>query len=750
MSKTSRSTFGNLKAHGISGAPLPSGPLRVGHPRSVPFGQHALWMRPTSLLRVLFYLVLALPGGFVTPATVRADGTFVAPKFVWDKHKDINEPAQKAIIVYDAGHEDLILQVKYEGPVAEFGWLIPVPNLPTVEKGSMECFYELSQFTQRHFEPPYSFGKTQRITLGVNDGARNSEPPVKVIEIRTVGAYEVAVLSTRDSGALAKWLDANQFYFPTNKTEVLDDYVKRHWYFVAVKINLDRSEGFQLKSESTRGRKAAKAGDSTELKALAAGELYPLQISFASDCCVYPLKISSVNGQPSEVQVYVLSPEPLLETTMFRRKLPAIYIEGVLRAERVARDYKKMALERMQWWTRTEICAPPLTAQDENMIQKIIETPQASRADLLPFVKVTKADLPVCAKAISRLADKSWWLTKQTWTFPAEAMRDLEFGPGIPFLTGILETQYGHIAAANLLSLGADAVPVFAAALKNTNPAVRINAASVFKRGFGYFNNYRMIHDPGLTEAAITWLKDSEPAVRLSAVGILMDESNWNPKFSDILVGLLRDQDARVRHEAVYGLWLQPVNREYLSVSQEMLKDTNPAVQTSGLEMLDHFAAPIPREELLPFFKFPDRWAVDLLPPQLYDKQISNEEAIPLLQNPESHARLIGLWILYRNANKQSVELALPLLRDPDELVREKATQALHALTGQPFTKDQPGQWEKWWNENQATFMVKLHPEELWPQHQVTNDFRRDFSTSRPPVSAENLPRQGKETGTTR
>ena len=55
----------------------------------------------------------------------------------------------KAIIVHDAGREDLLLQAKYEGPLEEFGWLIPVPVLPTVEKGSMEAFYELSQLTQR-------------------------------------------------------------------------------------------------------------------------------------------------------------------------------------------------------------------------------------------------------------------------------------------------------------------------------------------------------------------------------------------------------------------------------------------------------------------------------------------------------------------------------------------------------------------------------------------------------------------------
>ena len=56
-----------------------------------------------------------------------ADGTLVAPKFVWDEHKDINEPTQKAIIVYDQGQEDLVLQVKYEGPLDEFGWLVRFP-----------------------------------------------------------------------------------------------------------------------------------------------------------------------------------------------------------------------------------------------------------------------------------------------------------------------------------------------------------------------------------------------------------------------------------------------------------------------------------------------------------------------------------------------------------------------------------------------------------------------------------------------
>ena len=139
---------------------------------------------------------------------------------------------------------------------------------------------------------------------------------MKVIEIKTVGAYKIAVLSTEDSGALGKWLDANQYYFPTNKSDVIDYYVKQHWYFIAVKINF--GNGASELSSTAPG--------------LASGELNPLQISFASDRCVFPLKISSVNGKPSEVQVYVLSPERLLEKTMLEKKWSKVEASDLERA----------------------------------------------------------------------------------------------------------------------------------------------------------------------------------------------------------------------------------------------------------------------------------------------------------------------------------------------------------------------------------------------------------------------------------
>jgi hypothetical protein len=667
----------------------------------------------------------------LAPANASADGMFVVPRFVWDKYKDINEPTQKAILVYDAGREDLILQVKYEGSVDQFGWLIPVPNLPTVQKGSMKCFYELSQYTQKLWEPPAYKTQGRGLDLGSAGVGGKPEPPVKVIEIKTVGAYEIAVLSTGDSGALAKWLDANRFYFPTNKTDVLDFYVQRQWYFVAVRINLTKSGVFQLLTAPRQVQNELPANYSAHLK-LAGGELNPLQISFTSDRCVFPLKISSVNDKPSEVQVYVLSPEPLLEKGMLGKKLPLIYSNDLARAATRAQQFERIQMMQrdlqMHFMGGTLATPPSLSPEDKSMIQKMSETPNALPNDLLHFVKVTKADLPDSSKWISRLEDKSWWLTKQAWTFKPEEMRDLEFQPAMDVFAGELGTKYGYFAAASLAWFGTNAVPALIDALRSTNSIVRVDAASILD------DSLRSISDPRLTQLALSLLKDPEPKVRIAAIEVLTEYLNWNPENAESLVAMLRDEDVGVRHAAAFYLpqFRNDLNT-FIPAFQELLKDNDPGVRATGLSILQRLQVEIPREELLPFFKLSDPEAVGNAFGQMriQDEKISDDDALPLLQNSQPVARLFGLKALDQNPEKQSFELALPLLNDPEQLVRVKAAQTLRALTGQHFTEDQADQWQNWWTANKTNFVVLLHPEELQPRRVGTNDFRR-YLTNRP------------------
>jgi hypothetical protein len=180
----------------------------------------------------------------------------------------------------------------------------------------MEPFYELSQLTQRHFGVPVESGTLGFATRG------GIEEAVKVIEIKTVGAYEVAVLSARDSGSLARWLQAHDYSLPEGKSQIVDDYVRRGWYFIAAKIELNKGIGFKAVSNAAaRDPTAATKARKSIQSRLSSGELHPLLISFDTPTCVFPLKISAVGGKPSEVSLYLLSNEPLLNpTAKWRRR----------------------------------------------------------------------------------------------------------------------------------------------------------------------------------------------------------------------------------------------------------------------------------------------------------------------------------------------------------------------------------------------------------------------------------------------
>jgi hypothetical protein len=608
------------------------------------------------------------------PSGVRADGAFVTPKFVWDKHKDINEPTQKAIIVYDAGREDLILQVKYEGPVDQFGWLIPVPNLPTVRLGSMNCFYELSKFIQKE---QYEHSAIPGVaTLGASDNAagQSTEPPVTVVETKTVGAYETAVLSAKDSGSLTRWLDDNHFYIPPDKTDVIDSYIKEHYYFVAVKIDL--SKWFPGLS-STPGK-------------LASGELNPLQLSFASDRCVFPLKISSINGKPSEVSLYVLAADPLLCQAQFERDRLMTYSNDMAHAEaeaqRMKNGYIQTHAQENEYRKQRGLPPVPPHPDDENeTVQRIRETPWVEPDEELQFTRAASSDLRDCRKIVPRLTGKSWWIATKTWTFQPADMQDLDFGPALPVLAETLGSKYGYIAITDLLNIGPHSVPTLITAVNSPSPMARADAAKAL-------NAFR--DDPRVKAAAPGWLKNSEPHVRAMAVYTLGNFPEGKPEHIERFIPLLYDEDADVRDTAVLVMTQDRENLpKYLPLFRKMLADTNQTVRVIGLRLtvMAGAGATIDRSEWLSFLSSPDRTALGIVATHFRwsteQDRLSDDEAVPLLHNPEPLGRLIGLAALSQNGDAHAIELARPFLNDTNATVRFIAARDIKFMTGQ----DPPG-----------------------------------------------------------
>ncbi len=239
---------------------------------------------------VLFILVFVFLGSNLA----LADGAIVPPRGDYN----VTEAEQKAIIFYDQGKEDLILSITFKSDATDFGWLIPVPQKPTVDKSSDKAFEKLGELTRPKENllekiESWSFisgrkGVYGEVPLSAGLGAKETVPqPVTVLETKEVGIFEITILSATDSKNLSEWLDKNNYNFPPGADLLLKDYIANNWYFVAVKINPSLLPFLNSSEEKLN---------------LKTGHATPLKISFQTDKLIYPLKISSLNeSNPSSI-----------------------------------------------------------------------------------------------------------------------------------------------------------------------------------------------------------------------------------------------------------------------------------------------------------------------------------------------------------------------------------------------------------------------------------------------------------------
>lgn len=203
--------------------------------------------------------------GFLLPFFALADGGFFPPPDYYMYGTD-----QRAVIFYEEGKETLILSNTFRGDAKDFGWVVPTPSQPEVSRSSDELFTALDDLTQ--VEVDY-----QPQPLGLDEAYRAGQQKdnVYIVETKKIEYYDIVVLTSEDSEALAKWLNKNNFQFPKNAGYILDSYINNKWFFVAVKIDTS-------------------AISATVSRQLREGHMVPLQLKFTTDKIIYPLKISSL------------------------------------------------------------------------------------------------------------------------------------------------------------------------------------------------------------------------------------------------------------------------------------------------------------------------------------------------------------------------------------------------------------------------------------------------------------------------
>jgi hypothetical protein len=87
----------------------------------------------------------------ILSSSILADGGFFWEIEKINSPKTGESPHQRAIIIHNDSKETLIIQVKYQGAVEKFAWIIPLPALPSeneIKTISDSVFEILAEITE--------------------------------------------------------------------------------------------------------------------------------------------------------------------------------------------------------------------------------------------------------------------------------------------------------------------------------------------------------------------------------------------------------------------------------------------------------------------------------------------------------------------------------------------------------------------------------------------------------------------------
>ena len=217
---------------------------------------------------------------------------------------------QRAILVFDpeTKTQTMVLSTMYVGQPADFAWVIPVPNLPsreqiTVWEGGEFAFWELFDKTEPRLQTS-SLGLVGCRGCGYASDAPGplSEPAepgfvgVKVVDRLQVKGLDITLLNAQSATDLTGWLNANGYRFPEEAVNVLEHYIAKGWDFVAVKVDTPDEESQSMPPSPPLWRGYFPRN--------------PLKLTFRTDRCVFPMRISSVSSRPSgnAILLYVFAP----------------------------------------------------------------------------------------------------------------------------------------------------------------------------------------------------------------------------------------------------------------------------------------------------------------------------------------------------------------------------------------------------------------------------------------------------------
>jgi hypothetical protein len=239
--------------------------------------------------KILAAVVVA--GGLGAARVAEACGCFAPPA----PTVDIIQAGERILFAYEDGKITAHIQIQYQGDAEDFGWLLPLPSVPTLKLGLEDVFDALAATTRPRFEVtalnyhgncywPWeddpNWQSDSFSDAGVSGDGGSPRPPL-VVTRDSLGPYDYAVLRADTKAEMLAWLNDNGFFIPTGTDDAVVPYIRPGAYFLALK----------LRSGQT------------------AGDIQPVVIEYAGDRPMIPIVLTSVGATENMgIQAYLLGP----------------------------------------------------------------------------------------------------------------------------------------------------------------------------------------------------------------------------------------------------------------------------------------------------------------------------------------------------------------------------------------------------------------------------------------------------------
>jgi hypothetical protein len=160
---------------------------------------------------------------------------------------DLYNNATQVVLMRDGTRTVLTMQNNYEGPLADFAMVIPVPivlmeeNVKTLDPAIFAKIDQLSaprlvEYWEQDPCNPMEYDDAFPTTAGGDRDSSVDEDGVVVEAEFKVGEYQIVILSANEATGLENWLTGNDYNVPDGTSTHLAPYVESGSYFFVAKI----------------------------------------------------------------------------------------------------------------------------------------------------------------------------------------------------------------------------------------------------------------------------------------------------------------------------------------------------------------------------------------------------------------------------------------------------------------------------------------------------------------------------------